>query len=95
MPSIMTLSCSICTGKICSTTRRAYCDGITSVTEPVLSRNHTELMLQGFGASANLRKTTASIVGNPKLYGQKIQIQETSLLQHILLPQLPLFQMQN
>ena len=26
-------------------------DGETSVTEPALSRNHTELMLQGFGAS--------------------------------------------
>jgi len=51
-----------------------YCDGITSVTEPVLSRNHTELMLQGFGASVTSEKTTASIVGNPKLYGQKIQI---------------------
>lgn len=28
-------------------------DGDTSVTEPVLSRNHTELMLQGFGASVS------------------------------------------
>ena len=31
-------------------------------------------MLQGFGASVTSEKTTASIVGNPKLYGQKIQI---------------------
>ena len=28
-----------------------YADGITAVTEPVLSRNHTELMLTGFGAN--------------------------------------------
>lgn len=27
-----------------------YADGPTSVTEPALSRNHTELMLSGFGA---------------------------------------------
>ena len=28
-----------------------YADGLTLVTEPVLSRNHTELMLNGFGAN--------------------------------------------
>ena len=30
-----------------------YGDGETSVTEPALSRNHTELMLQSFGASVS------------------------------------------
>ena len=28
-----------------------YADGVTEVTEPTLSRNHTELMLNGFGAN--------------------------------------------
>ncbi|MDD6193754.1 MAG: 3-phosphoshikimate 1-carboxyvinyltransferase [Lachnospiraceae bacterium] len=49
-----------------------YCDGVTSVTEPVLSRNHTELMLSGFGAEVTSQGTTASVVGLPQLQGQKI-----------------------
>ncbi len=36
--------------KSCILLAGLYCDGETSVTEPVLSRNHTELMLNGFGA---------------------------------------------
>ncbi len=51
-----------------------YCDGTTSVTEPVISRNHTELMLSGFGAKVVSEGRTASIEGNPHLVGQKIQI---------------------
>jgi 3-phosphoshikimate 1-carboxyvinyltransferase len=51
-----------------------YCDGVTSVTEPVLSRNHTELMLRGFGAHVTSEGTTASVVGLPQLQGQQIRI---------------------
>ncbi len=51
-----------------------YADGETSVTEPQLSRNHTELMLQGFGADITTDGTTASIRPDPHLVGQKIQI---------------------
>lgn len=51
-----------------------YCDGITSVTEPVLSRNHTELMLSGFGANVVSEGTTASVTGKPHLYAQKIAV---------------------
>ncbi len=51
-----------------------YADGETSVTEPVLSRNHSELMLSGFGAKVTSHDTTASILGHPQLYGQKIMI---------------------
>ncbi len=51
-----------------------YCEGETSVTEPVLSRNHTELMLTGFGAKVSSNNTTATITGLPELYGQKIEI---------------------
>lgn len=36
--------------KSCVLLAGLYADGRTSVTEPVLSRNHTELMLKGFGA---------------------------------------------
>lgn len=51
-----------------------YCDGVTSVTEPVSSRNHTELMLTGFGAQISSEDTTASVVGLPKLHGQNIHV---------------------
>lgn len=55
-----------------------YADQVTSVTEPVLSRNHTELMLSGFGgklhhftdSATNL--PTVSIEPEPNLDGQKI-----------------------
>ena len=60
--------------KSCVLLAGLYADGITSVTEPVISRNHTELMLSGFGANIKSEKLTASIVGQPKLYGQKIAV---------------------
>lgn len=38
-----------------------YADGKTSVTEPALSRNHTELMLQSFGLQVSSQGTTAEV----------------------------------
>jgi len=60
--------------KSCVLLAGLYADGITSVTEPVISRNHTELMLSGFGAEIKTEGLTASIVGGPKLVGQQIQV---------------------
>lgn len=51
-----------------------YGDGITKVTEPVLSRNHTELMLAGFGAKILSTDATAAIWPEPKLEGQAIHV---------------------
>lgn len=51
-----------------------YADGSSSVTEPVRSRNHTELMLSGFGASVLCTDTTAHIEPEPYLEGQKLQV---------------------
>lgn len=51
-----------------------FADGVTSVTEPVLSRNHSELMLQGFGAHVTSEGVTASIEPEPELHAQKIQV---------------------
>lgn len=36
-------------------------DGITSITEPYLSRNHTELMLKAMGANITTSETTVSV----------------------------------
>ena len=49
-------------------------DAPTSVTEPVLSRNHTELMLSAFGAKITSENTTASILPEPKLHGLRIEV---------------------
>ena len=51
-----------------------YTGGVTRVIEPVLSRNHTELMLNGFGGICTSNGTTASVVGRPSLYGQRIMV---------------------
>ena len=51
-----------------------YAEGETAVTEPTLSRNHTELMLKGFGADISSSGTTASIRPVSELHGQGITV---------------------
>ena len=60
--------------KSCVLLAGMYSDGITSVTEPVLSRNHTELMLNYFGAKVTSQGTTASIQPEPELYAREITV---------------------
>jgi 3-phosphoshikimate 1-carboxyvinyltransferase len=60
--------------KSCVLLAGLYAEGETSVTEPSLSRNHTELMLHEFGASITSKANTATIQPNPKLKGQKINV---------------------
>lgn len=66
--------------KSCLLLAGLYADGETSVTEPFLSRNHTELMLKEFGADVRSvyetggTKATASIRTCRQLYGQKISV---------------------
>lgn len=51
-----------------------YADGETRVTEPTLSRNHTELMLRYFGANLQSEGKTACIAPEPRLEGRKIDV---------------------
>ena len=44
-------------------------EGKTTVTEPALSRDHSERMLQAFGATLDI---DATITGHPELTGQKV-----------------------
>ena len=60
--------------KSCVLLAGMYSDGITRVTEPVLSRNHTEIMLNYFGANVTAEGTTASIKPDPSLYGREILV---------------------
>lgn len=49
-----------------------YGDGPTSVTEPAVSRNHTELMLQSFGVDVRCEGKTATVYPPEKMVGQDI-----------------------
>ena len=60
--------------KSCVLLAGLYADGETSVTEPSLSRNHTELMLSEFGAKIKAADNTATIFPNPDLKGRKISV---------------------
>lgn len=60
--------------KSCVLLAGLYADGRTSVTEPVVSRNHSELMLRYFGADVTSEGCTASIAPEPVLRGQKINV---------------------
>lgn len=66
--------------KSCVLLAGLYADAKTSVTEPVISRNHTELMLSAFGAKIHGKTDsatghyTADILPNPTLSGQKIEV---------------------
>ena len=60
--------------KSCILLAGLYADDITKVTEPSISRNHTELMLRGFGAKVTCDGKTASISPDPELFGQKIEV---------------------
>jgi 3-phosphoshikimate 1-carboxyvinyltransferase len=58
--------------KSCVLLAGLYASGSTTVTEPSLSRNHTELMLTQFGATITSMGNSATILPEPKLVGRKI-----------------------
>ncbi len=60
--------------KSCILLAGLYGEGETSVSEPSLSRNHTELMLSTFGATITSSGNTATVKPNPHLTGQKINV---------------------
>lgn len=60
--------------KSCILLAGLYADSPTSVTEPELSRNHTELMLSGFGAKLTSQGTTATISPEPELSAISVSV---------------------
>jgi 3-phosphoshikimate 1-carboxyvinyltransferase len=58
--------------KSCILLAGLYADGITKVTEPHLSRNHSEIMLRSFGANITSEDTTATIIPGNELFAQDI-----------------------
>ena len=51
-----------------------YADGVTKITEPSLSRDHTERMLRFFGANLKRDDNSVSIAGGSNLDGREIEI---------------------
>lgn len=51
-----------------------YAEGETKVTEPYISRNHSEIMLKYFGADVKTEGTTACIAPPKELFGNKIKV---------------------
>lgn len=51
-----------------------YAEGETRVTEPQISRNHTELMLKFFGADIRTEGSAATVRQTPELYGNRITV---------------------
>ena len=51
-----------------------YADGITTVTEPIKSRDHSERMFKTFGADISVDNLTVSIKHCNKLYTQEINV---------------------
>jgi 3-phosphoshikimate 1-carboxyvinyltransferase len=51
-----------------------YADGETSVTEPVRSRDHTEIALREFGASLRVEGRRITVAGRPKLEGREVTV---------------------
>jgi len=60
--------------KSCVLLAGLYADAPTSVSEPVLSRDHTERMLRNFGAEVISRDRTATVFPEPSLRGIRIQV---------------------
>ncbi|MDJ0814415.1 MAG: 3-phosphoshikimate 1-carboxyvinyltransferase [Woeseiaceae bacterium] len=51
-----------------------YADGETSVTEPAITRDHTERMLVAMGAAVSSENGRITIQGRPELKGRRIQV---------------------
>ncbi len=60
--------------KSCVLLAGLFCDGVTSVTEPLLSRDHTERMLSFFGANVERKGLTVSVQGDPILEGKRFTV---------------------
>ncbi|MBQ8166563.1 MAG: 3-phosphoshikimate 1-carboxyvinyltransferase [Lachnospiraceae bacterium] len=51
-----------------------YADGETSVTEPAVSRNHTELMFEEFGVDIKCQGKTVTVKPATELYAKKVVV---------------------
>ncbi len=60
--------------KTCVLFAGMFCDGVTTVREPVKTRDHTELALRMFGANVKTAGTTVSVEGRPRLEAKELEV---------------------
>jgi 3-phosphoshikimate 1-carboxyvinyltransferase len=60
--------------KTCVLLAGLYADGATFVTEPVRSRDHTELALREFGAQITVERQKITLIGRPQLTGRELMV---------------------
>lgn len=60
--------------KSCILLAGLYADSVTSVTEPYVSRDHSERMLSSFGAALKTDGCTVAIQPEPRLMGQEVAV---------------------
>jgi 3-phosphoshikimate 1-carboxyvinyltransferase len=60
--------------KTCVLFAGLFADGKTSVTEPVRSRDHTEIALREFGASIAVERQKITVVGWPELEARELEV---------------------
>ena len=60
--------------KSCVLLAGLYAENPTCVTEPSLSRNHTELMLKAFGADISTEGFTSKVLPATELFGQQVHV---------------------
>jgi len=60
--------------KTCVLFAGLYADGATTVTEPIRSRDHTEIALREFGADIAVERQKITIAGRPRLEGRKLVV---------------------
>lgn len=60
--------------KTCVLFAGMFADGVTSVVEPVRTRDHSELALRMFGAEVQVTGTRVSIQGRPRLRAQDLEV---------------------
>jgi 3-phosphoshikimate 1-carboxyvinyltransferase len=60
--------------KTCVLFAGIYAEGETTVTEPVRSRDHTEIALREFGAEISVERRKIAIAGRPRLEGRELVV---------------------
>jgi 3-phosphoshikimate 1-carboxyvinyltransferase len=60
--------------KTCVLLAGLYANGRTTVTEPMRSRDHTEIALREFGADVRVERRTITLVGRPRLTARELVV---------------------
>lgn len=60
--------------KTCVLLAGLFAEGVTTVREPMRSRDHTEIALREFGAEISVERQTISLHGRPRLQGRELRV---------------------